>query len=169
MVTKANGPPKGARKRQCASQLVPRKPNSAEALRPAPEGARKLGSKLLTTATTTRAQKFAATDSGFACKESVATLAHEIAGLEGPLHVFLEYLNGVATEQSCLPLPRPIIVGRFKNARSGARSYGNANHESSRVAHRIASHRPLTSPGRASGLSGRRKRWMGPEQAPEIR
>lgn len=49
-----------------------------------------LGGQLLATATTTRAKELATADGRLARKKAVATLAHEIAGLESPLHCILK-------------------------------------------------------------------------------
>jgi hypothetical protein len=54
-----------------------------------PKKASSLRSKLLATAGAASAHQFAATDGGLACEETVATGAHEIAGLKSPLHFVL--------------------------------------------------------------------------------
>ena len=50
------------------------------------------GGQLLAPAAATRAQKLATTHGRFTRKKAMAALAHEIAGLESPLHFVLEYL-----------------------------------------------------------------------------
>lgn len=51
---------------------------------------KELSRELLATAATARAEKLATTDGGLACEETMATLAHKIAGLESPLHSILK-------------------------------------------------------------------------------
>lgn len=92
-----NGPPKGARKRDCASPPLRRKPSSPDGLRAeitcAPEGASKLGAEFLTAALATGTKYVATARSRFACKETVPTGTHEIAGLKSPLHNILKSLE----------------------------------------------------------------------------
>lgn len=50
----------------------------------------RLRAELLATALATRAQDLATAGGLLACKESVPTGTHKIAGLESPLHIILE-------------------------------------------------------------------------------
>lgn len=59
------------------------------------------GGQLLATAATARAQQLATTHSRFTRKEAMAALAHEIAGLESPLHFVLEYLVRQESKSLC--------------------------------------------------------------------
>ena len=85
-----NGLPKGARKGDCPPRLMTRKPSGPDGPRPAPEGARKLSAELLAAAGAAGAEHLAATGGRLAREKTVATGAHEIAGLERPLHIILE-------------------------------------------------------------------------------
>lgn len=71
------------------------------------------GAEILATAIAARAQNLASARRSLACKKTVATLAHQIARLESPLHVILEFLNPAEghvhrhqhMEQSLMQLP----------------------------------------------------------------